>query len=499
MSKLDQNTWIVSLANVGKENASTPPNPPPNPEPIPEPIFEDYYEEDCHIFVANGNTVKLPIPAIEGDDCFAVYVSVDGVQVTPTFVDEGPYSSNRYWTVPANDGQTIYGIFDWFHINGFALDWFSDILQFGLNEQTGKRNQVLSGSGAFEGMIANPATIATLDTSNWTNAIQTFEDASNFNQDISGWDTSKVNLMTYMFEGATSFNQDISQWCVSLINEKPEGFDTNSGFAGDTAKQPQWGTCPGGENITLPHEYSIEDCHIFVTNSNPVNLPIPDGTTPIFVAVDGVEKDYDTQVKGNAFDGSTIHAIFDWENANYKSQNWYSDILQFGLNSETGKRNQLKDGRNAFTSMIGSPAIIPTLDVSNLTNMGDMFSDAQSFNQDISGWDTSKVTNMSGMFVVATSFNADISKWNTSNVTSMSRMFQEAYAFNQDISGWNTSKVEYMSFMFEGADLFNQDLSQWCVSKLPSKPMSFDDRSGFEGDTAKHPQWGTCPRGEDGA
>ena len=65
MSKLDQNTWIVSLANVGKENASTPPNPPPNPEPIPEPIFEDYYEEDCHIFVANGNTVKLPIPAIE--------------------------------------------------------------------------------------------------------------------------------------------------------------------------------------------------------------------------------------------------------------------------------------------------------------------------------------------------------------------------------------------------------------------------------------------------
>ena len=139
-------------------------------------------------------------------------------------------------------------------------------------------------------MIANPATIATLDTSNWTNAIQTFEDASNFNQDISGWDTSKITLMTYMFEGATSFNQDISQWCVSLINEKPEGFDTNSGFAGDTAKQPQWGTCPGGENITLPHEYSIEDCHIFVTNSNPVNLPIPDGTTPIFVAVDGVRK-----------------------------------------------------------------------------------------------------------------------------------------------------------------------------------------------------------------
>ena len=156
MSKLDQNTWIVSLANVGKENASTPPNPPPNPEPIPEPIFEDYYEEDCHIFVANGNPVKLPIPAIEGDDCFAVYVSVDGVQVTPTWVDEGQYSSNRYWTVPANDGQTIYGIFDWFHINGFALDWFSDILQFGLNEQTGKRNQLFERHRGFSRNDSKP-------------------------------------------------------------------------------------------------------------------------------------------------------------------------------------------------------------------------------------------------------------------------------------------------------------------------------------------------------
>ena len=211
MSKLDQNTWIVSLANVGKENVSTPPNPdPPNPDPIPEPIFEDYYEEDCHIFVANGNPVKLPIPAIEVMPCTAVYVSVDGVQVTPTWVDEGQYASNKYWTVPANDGQTIYGIFDWFRINGFDLDWFSDILQFGLNEQTGKRNQLFDSGMAFQGMIANPATIATLDTSNCTSAIQTFEDASNFNQDISGWDTSKVNLMTYMFNNATSFNQDIS-------------------------------------------------------------------------------------------------------------------------------------------------------------------------------------------------------------------------------------------------------------------------------------------------
>ena len=51
-------------------------------------------------------------------------------------------------------------------------------------------------------------------------------------------------------------------------------------------------------------------------------------------------------------------------------------------------------------------------------------------------WDMSSVTNMGNMFGQASSFNADISGWDTSSVTSMSSMFEYAQAFNADISGW---------------------------------------------------------------
>ena len=45
-------------------------------------------------------------------------------------------------------------------------------------------------------------------------------------------------------------------------------------------------------------------------------------------------------------------------------------------------------------------------DVSNVTNMEEMFVDAHSFNQPLSNWNVSKVTNMGGMFYGANSFNA---------------------------------------------------------------------------------------------
>jgi surface protein len=68
-----------------------------------------------------------------------------------------------------------------------------------------------------------------------------------------------------------------------------------------------------------------------------------------------------------------------------------------------------------------------------LTNMYQMFHQANAFNQDIGRWNVGKVTNMSLMFAYIYTFNQDIGRWNVGNVTNMSSMFDEA---NQSPISW---------------------------------------------------------------
>ena len=44
-----------------------------------------------------------------------------------------------------------------------------------------------------------------------------FTNKYTFNEDISGWDTSKVNNMDFMFYNAAAFNQSIGEWNTSKV------------------------------------------------------------------------------------------------------------------------------------------------------------------------------------------------------------------------------------------------------------------------------------------
>lgn len=62
-----------------------------------------------------------------------------------------------------------------------------------------------------------------------------FEDATNFNQDISSWYTSDINSMQSTFENASSFNQDLSSWDVSNVEDMKSMFRGASSFNSDVS------------------------------------------------------------------------------------------------------------------------------------------------------------------------------------------------------------------------------------------------------------------------
>ena len=166
------------------------------------------------------------------------------------------------------------------------------------------------------------------------------------------------------------------------------------------------------------------------------------------------------------------------------SYTFNEDISSWDVSNVTNMEDMFR-GANSFNQDIGN------WDVSSVTTLARMFDNAANFNQDISNWDVSNVTDISGMFFNAINFNQDISSWNVSNVTSMGGLFNGASAFNQDIGSWDVSNVTNMYSMFKDASVFNQDISKWCVSKIPNQPFGFSAQSPL---SIKHmPKWGTCP------
>ena len=144
------------------------------------------------------------------------------------------------------------------------------------------------------------------------------------------------------------------------------------------------------------------------------------------------------------------------------------------------------------TNMVYRANDAPNL--SNVTDMSQMFANADSFNGDLSDWDVSSVTDMSEVFVGAYSFNGDISDWDVSSVTNMSGMFSDADSFNGDISTWDVSGVTDMSGMFFGASPFNGDLSDWDVSGVTDMSKMFAFADSFNGDVSPSPM-GRLPMG----
>jgi len=182
---------------------------------------------------------------------------------------------------------------------------------------------------------------------------------------------------------------------------------------------------------------------------------------------------YDLEIKAKEVNGFN-RIKFDNGGDNSK----ITDIIQWG----TIVWSSFRDAFRGCENMLVTATDIP--DLSNVTDMSNMFRDASSANPDVSNWDVSSVIDMGIMFFNASSANPDTSNWDVSSVTDMYAMFLGASSANPDTSNWDVSSVTAMSFMFRNASSANPNTSNWDVSNVNDMRFMFYEASSANPDTS---------------
>ncbi|WP_075344006.1 BspA family leucine-rich repeat surface protein [Tenacibaculum agarivorans] len=354
------------------------------------------------------------------------------------------------------------------------------------------------------------------------NALNMFFGASAFDQDISGWNTSKFTVMTNMFRNALAFDRDVSNWDISNATDVSNMF-TGSGFSQANYDNLliAWSTLEGGETrIPTGLTLDTDTTYCFgadardVLTSAPYNWIINDGgasctDTDFFITtwqtttdnesitiptiganynytVDWGDGTIEGGYTGNATHEYTTSGTYtvkitgDFPRIHFDSGSNASQIQsveQWGTQVWTSMEDAFRGCSNLVINATDSP------DLSNVTNMSYMFSGCDSIGSaDFSGWNTSNVTNMRSLFAFSR-FNGNISTWNVGKVSSFNGLFENSTRFNQDISQWNIGEFVTgfidMAEMFRSANRFNQSLNNWDVSKVDRMHFMFQRASRY--------------------
>ncbi|AXE60779.1 hypothetical protein DA803_01595 [[Mycoplasma] phocae] len=354
-----------------------------------------------------------------------------------------------------------------------------------------------------------------------TSTVSMFKNAKKFNQDISGWNLSKIVNMVSMFEGAEnfnnggnvlnwenlkvkyvsklfknakSFNQDLSNWDISNLSEMSSMFEGADAF--NNGGQPlTW------INLSKAKKFDnmFKNAKIFNQNIAGWDVSSAEDMSSMFEGADAFNNG------GQPLTWTNLSKV-------KKFNNMFKNAKIFNQNISTWDVSNAEDMSSMFCGAQTFNQSIADWNVSNVKEMALMFQDAKFFNQNLSKWNVSNVWNMLSMFEGAEAYNnaGESLNWgdSTKNLVSTASMFKNAKSFNQDISSWDVSNVWKMNAMFENAVLFNnggkplnwknaikgnistafmfknaksfnQDISSWDVSKVESMESMFEGASSF--------------------
>jgi surface protein len=320
--------------------------------------------------------------------------------------------------------------------------------------------------------------------------------ASSFNQSIGTWNVASVTTMTTMFGGAISFNQKLGAWNISKVTSMGNFMFYNVPFTSEnyndlligwgslssvqngitlnfgTIKYNSGAAASGRLHLTQFHNWIIRDGGENVDTNSFYSIW---NTTKISAGSSNADQirlplipegTYDFIVYWG--DGSSNHIV----TANYTSAiHTYPVAGEYSIFISGEINGWSFSGQGDCLKIIN----IMQWSILKLGNIGRYFSGCS--NLQISATlplDLTSTTNLSYTFAGCSAINIipGINNWEMSNIINMSAMFLGVINFSSDISNWNIINVLDMTGMFTGVTLsmenYDSILYHWSTLPLQS-------------------------------